>query len=595
MRSARASWSHGWTPHASSVRDAASRVNRVPPAPGEACRGSRRLLSDHEHRRVRVRRGHARHDGGVGDPQSLDAVHPEPIVHDRPAVRRRPHPARPHHVERGGADAPGEVQDLLVGAHLVAGQRLVCEVRRERRGTHEPPGEPDAVDDHPAVHRVGEIARLDRRLVQRVGAARPDVSAALRAMLPHRDRGARLVFQGGLHAAPVARGREGDLQVGRVERLVRRPEAVHQGRLQGEDPGPEREVLRHLDPEPPASRKLVDRPHAPDPERGADRVVVAQVLAHPGQRLAHGDPQLAEQPGRPDPRELQELRRVDGPAGDDHLARRAHHPPLAAAQILHPDRAVAFEQDPRRVGVRAHVDVAPLHGGAQVRARGAHPAVAVDAALEVADAFLPLAVVVGVARDADALRAGDERLAQRMTPVEILDHELAVAAPVPVVARPDAAFAAPEVGQHVRIAPPAVAELRPGVEVHALAAVVDVAVDRARPAERLAPRLPDPAPRGALARLGLVEPVDRRVGQRLHESGGDVDERMPVPASGLQRADPVASVRAQAVDEGGARGAGTDDDEVEDVPARHGVRHGARSACRRGRAIRAPRTASSSP
>ena len=283
---------------------------------------------------------------------------------------------------------------------------------------------------------------------------------------------------------------------------------MHERRLKRKNPGAEGKVLQHLHPEPPAAGALVDGLHALDPERGANRVVVAQVLPDSGQRLAHGNPQPAEQTGRADPRELQELRRVDGAARDDDLAHRAHQPTLTAAKILHARRAIPFEHDSRGVGMRAHVDVAPLHGRSQVGPRGAHPTVAVDAALKVADSFLPLAVVVRVAWNPDALGPRNERLAQGMAPVEVLDHELALAAPEPIVARPDTALAALEVGEHVGIAPPSVAELRPGVEVHALATVVDVTVDRARSPERLAPRLPDPASRGALARLGLVEPVD---------------------------------------------------------------------------------------
>src|SRR3546814_13444395 len=67
------------------------------------------------------------------------------------------------------------------------------------------------------------------------------------------------------------------------------------------------------------------------------------------------------------------------------------------------------------------------------------------------------------------------------------------------------------------IAPAAVAALRPAVEIHALAAVVDVAVDRAGAAQRLAARRPDPPPAGPLARLNVVEPVHRRIDHGLHE------------------------------------------------------------------------------
>src|SRR3989442_15357120 len=61
-----------------------------------------------------------------------------------------------------------------------------------------------------------------------------------------------------------------------------------------------------------------------------------------------------------------------------------------------------------------------------------------------------------------------------------------------------------EVRQHVGIAPAAIAHLRPGIKILTLAAVVDVAVDRGRSAERLAARRIDAAAAGPRAHLLLV-------------------------------------------------------------------------------------------
>src|SRR5581483_5424339 len=165
----------------------------------------------------------------------------------------------------------------------------------------------------------------------------------------------------------------------------------------------------------------------------------------------------------------------------------------------------------------------PPHGRMQEGARCAHAPAVEDGALGVGDALLDLTVVVGIARNAGLHRTLDEGLAQGMAPVDVGDGEIAVAAAIGGIAVADAPLHAPEVGQHVGIAPAAVAHLRPGVEVHVLAAVVDVAVDGAGPAQRLAARGGDAPAAGPGPGLHAVEPVHARVVVGLDEAGGDVD------------------------------------------------------------------------
>ena len=180
--------------------------------------------------------------------------------------------------------------------------------------------------------------------------------------------------------------------------------------------------------------------------------------------------------------------------------------------------------------------VRPLHGRMQEGARRAHPAAVQDGALGVGDAFLDLAVVVGIARDAGLDRALDEGVAQRVAPVDVGDGEIAVAAAEGRIAVADAPFHAAEIGEHVGVAPAAIAELRPGVEVHGLAAIVDVAVDGAGAAERLAARGEDAPPARPRARLHAVEPVHARIVVGLDEAGGDVDVGVPVARARLEHA-----------------------------------------------------------
>src|SRR6266850_34921 len=102
--------------------------------------------------------------------------------------------------------------------------------------------------------------------------------------------------------------------------------------------------------------------------------------------------------------------------------------------------------------------------------------------------------------------------------IDVGNGQAAVAAAKGVVALPDAAFQPLEVRQDVRITPAPVSTLRPAVIIGPLAAIVDVPVDRARPAEGLAARREDAAPAGPLARLLGVKPVQPRLVEQLDEA-----------------------------------------------------------------------------
>ena len=178
--------------------------------------------------------------------------------------------------------------------------------------------------------------------------------------------------------------------------------------------------------------------------RDARRVVIAQVLADAGQRVAHVDAERLQMRGRADAGHLQQLRRIERAARQDHLAARAHLDRRAIASALavaHADRALALEDQARsRARCVRTVEVRPLHRGMQERARRAHAPAFVDRALRVVDAELARAVVVGIARNAEALGARDEGLAQRMVLVDVGDRHRAFAPAEGLVALADAAL-----------------------------------------------------------------------------------------------------------------------------------------------------------
>ena len=275
--------------------------------------------------------------------------------------------------------------------------------------------------------------------------------------------------------------------------------------------------------------------------------------------------------GGSDAGQVQQLGAVERTRGDDHLATRAHDVlggGIAGLDVGDADRALAIEQDAGGVRADADVEIAASGGGPQEGARGADAPAVLDQPLHVADAGLRGAVVVGVARDAEAGDAVDEGFHERLAPVGVGDGQQAVAAAVVAVDAADAPLRALEVGQDVGVAPAAVAGLRPGVEVGGVAAIVDHAVDGARPAERAALRYEDGAVGGAGAGLRLELPGDARVEQDLDDAARNADHGVGVLRPGLQKADGNGGVFGQAIGEHAARGPGADDHVVELVRVR---------------------------
>ena len=205
--------------------------------------------------------------------------------------------------------------------------------------------------------------------------------------------------------------------------------------------------------------------------------VVLQVGADAVERVHHLDAVFAEQRAGADARELQELRRVDRAARQDHLAPGMRGTRRAAQGIVDADRAPALETHP--AGQRMDVDaqVWPLARRLEIADRGAAaPAIAAGQLVR-AGAFLGRSVEVVVARQAGLDGGLDIGVADLAVVGQVGDAER----PADAVQRVGAALLVLgllEVGQHVVPCPADVAELAPIVVVAGLAADVDQAVDR---------------------------------------------------------------------------------------------------------------------
>ena len=157
--------------------------------------------------------------------------------------------------------------------------------------------------------------------------------------------------------------------------------------------------------------------------------------------------------------------------------------------------------------------------------------------------------------------AVDEPVADLALDAHVADTEGAAGA-VPVVAAAFLVFRTLEVGQHVVIAPAGASELAPVVEVGAVAANVEQAVDGARSAEHLAPRPVETAAAKSRARLGLEHPVGARIVHRLEVADRNMDPDVAVVAAGLEQEHAGASVGGQPVGQHASGRAGADNDVV---------------------------------
>src|SRR5262245_6221427 len=204
---------------------------------------------------------------------------------------------------------------------------------------------------------------------------------------------------------------------------------------------------------------------------------------------------------------------------------------------------------------------------AQIADRGRAPTPTARGQLEITGAFLGGPVEIIVARKARLLRGRDESLAQRMRFAHVGHRERPVH-PMQRILAARLVLGAAKVGQHILEAPAGIAELTPMIEVGRLAAEIEQAVDRARAAQHLPPRLDDLPVVELGLRLRRVEPIDLTIGEQLAVAERDVNPDMAVMAARLQQQNAMAARGGQTIGENAAGASGADDDIVKGVRVR---------------------------
>ena len=276
--------------------------------------------------------------------------------------------------------------------------------------------------------------------------------------------------------------------------------------------------------------------------------------------MPHLDTVLPQQLRTADTRQLEDLRRVDGPRGQHDFAARAGLRDGAADLVFDAGAALAVEQHAQRVRLRHHPQVRPAHRRAQVAERGAHAPPAADRRLCLDHALLVFAVVVRVSLVAGGNGGGEQRVIQRVLVRDFRNMQRPVGAA-------DAAravligFHALEHRTNILPAPAAAAHLRPGVVIERLTAHEHQPVDRTGTAEHFSPRHRDLPVRRAGLGLGEEAPVHRGVVDEQAETDGQPRERMR-RAARLQQQHPHRRILRQPRGQRRAGRSRADDDVV---------------------------------
>ena len=249
----------------------------------------------------------------------------------------------------------------------------------------------------------------------------------------------------------------------------------------------------------------------------------------------------------PDARQLQQVRRADRAAGDDHFLARAQAQPPVRSLHFDADGALSFEQDALHQRLRHHREVGAAAGAPQVGLPGAAAKATQAVLVEQRRAFALGAIQAVAQRQARFAARVQEGLAQRMALQEARHRQRMIRRGAVHV------LDLPVVRQHF-VERPAGAALGHPVRVLGVAAAhVQHAVERTGATQHPALRHGDRATRRV---LGLVAPAEGRVVDQLQEACRHVDEGVAVFGTGFDQQHLMAPVFSEPVGQHRARAAG---------------------------------------
>ena len=207
--------------------------------------------------------------------------------------------------------------------------------------------------------------------------------------------------------------------------------------------------------------------------------MILQVLTHTRQMRDRVDAHGAQLVGVAHTRTLQQLRRSDGAAGDDHFATRTPRFTVAIHQRLDAHGTRALEDHAVGQHARQHRQRGTLACGIQIAERRAGAtALGRHGAVHRAKALLAIAVQIVGGRNASLLTGFDKGMEQQAVVLLGRGDLQRASIAVPVVGALVVRFRLAEVRQAIRIRPIVELEIaRPALVVHRVAADETHAVD----------------------------------------------------------------------------------------------------------------------
>ena len=134
----------------------------------------RAFLANHHAGDAGIARRNRRQDGRIRNAQTIDSMHPQPIINHSHRVMS--HPARPNHVVGDLPDTPEIIQDLHIGLDLRARFQFLRYRLRQRLRLNDLPCSANRQDRPPAVVVGVEKTKVDLGRRKRIGG--PNVHAA---------------------------------------------------------------------------------------------------------------------------------------------------------------------------------------------------------------------------------------------------------------------------------------------------------------------------------------------------------------------------------------------------------------------------------
>ncbi len=257
------------------------------------------------------------------------------------------------------------------------------------------------------------------------------------------------------------------------------------------------------------------------------------------------------------------MRTADRARAHNDFARRGGDVGAIAATEFDAGAAFALEGEATDQRIGLDTQVCTVSGRSQERPRRRGAKANAATVLRISDAFLHGAVVIRRTWDAGLFRGVHESVGRREYGAIFLDcHGAAATAQAIVATAAGIRLGLLEQRQHVLVAPAAAAHLRPAVVVARVAAHVEHAVDRRAPAEHLAARPMQGAPRRAGLRLGKEVPVEARMAHQLDHAGRNVNERAGIARTRLDQQHACRAILAQPARQHAASGARADDDVI---------------------------------